>query len=391
MSGYQIRHALPADRAAIISFMNTHWGSEHPLVNNPVFFQYYYMPTPGVLQFCLSEDEEGIAALCGYIRAGAGENASVWVSIWCARKNARGAGLALMGEMQALTKCDCLACNNIRANTMPFYTFLGYTARRLPHFYRLADKATYTVAHVAEKPVNANCATPPAGCEQSTNSAVTQAQATQPTGCTKQVAGSTRRAPAPLLAAQGGRAGNSPAAAHKPANTPLLVPIHTLADLAGRFTPPTGTYPTKDLWYIGRRYFEYPFPQQEYLVYGVPGESSHFDALLVLRCVPVERVNVLRLVDYIGPPALFGTLGPAISQVMAHFAAEYIDCYCYGIPPAIFEQAGFCERLPDSANIIPNYLTPILRENTEYYFFTSEENSFTLFKADGDQDRPNLK
>ena len=52
--------------------------------------------------------------------------------------------------------------------------------------------------------------------------------------------------------------------------------------------------------------------------------------------------------------------------------------------------AGFAERAPDDANTIPNYLTPPLYENTEYYFFTSDPAHFTLFKADGDQDRPNI-
>ena len=52
--------------------------------------------------------------------------------------------------------------------------------------------------------------------------------------------------------------------------------------------------------------------------------------------------------------------------------------------------AGFCERREGDANILPNYLQPPLFENTEYYYFTSDPGRFVLFKADGDQDRPNL-
>ena len=36
----------------------------------------------------------------------------------------------------------------------------------------------------------------------------------------------------------------------------------------------------------------------------------------------------------------------------------------------------------------PNYLTAV--QNTEYYYFTNQPDGFVLFKADGDQDRPNL-
>ena len=49
------------------------------------------------------------------------------------------------------------------------------------------------------------------------------------------------------------------------------------------------------------------------------------------------------------------------------------------------------ERVEGDGCIIPNYLTPPVHENTEYYYFTNKPESFVLFKADGDQDRPNLK
>ena len=52
--------------------------------------------------------------------------------------------------------------------------------------------------------------------------------------------------------------------------------------------------------------------------------------------------------------------------------------------------AGLTERCEDDGVIIPNYLTPPLRQNTEYYYFTNQPDGFVLFKADGDQDRPNL-
>ena len=48
------------------------------------------------------------------------------------------------------------------------------------------------------------------------------------------------------------------------------------------------------------------------------------------------------------------------------------------------------EREPGDGVVIPNYLTPPLLENTEYYYFTNEPEHFVIFRADGDQDRPNL-
>ena len=77
-------------------------------------------------------------------------------------------------------------------------------------------------------------------------------------------------------------------------------------------------------------------------------------------------------------------------KLLREAGAEYLDCYNAGIPAAVWRAAGLRERLPGDGVTIPNYLTPPLQENTEYYYFTSAPENFVLFKADGDQDRPNL-
>jgi hypothetical protein len=80
-----------------------------------------------------------------------------------------------------------------------------------------------------------------------------------------------------------------------------------------------------------------------------------------------------------------------IARLMAKGAAEYADCYCAGVAPDLMRKAGFAERREGDPNIIPNYLSPPVYENTEYFYFTSRAEGFTLFKADGDQDRPRIE
>ena len=96
-------------------------------------------------------------------------------------------------------------------------------------------------------------------------------------------------------------------------------------------------------------------------------------------CVPV-----VRLVDFIGEDAVLPRLGGALDAILNR-------CYNAGIPAEVWQAAGFTERLEGDGSVIPNYLTPPLLENTEYYYFTNKPENFVLFKADGDQDRPNLK
>ena len=288
------RLARPDEGPAVAAFLDAHWGEKHPLVHLPDFFDFYYRPfgPDGPLQFAFAEQDGAPVAIVGYIRANALETPDIWV-------------------------------------TMAFYTFLGYTAERLPHYYRLADKASYAVARVARRDIL------PAG-----GSAVLR-----------------------------------------------LLPDEDALRKCG-YTPDPARRPYKDLWYLARRYFHYP--RQRYDVWAVE-ECGAVQALLATRCIPVNGTCVLRIVDYTGVPEAFSRLGAAVSRLMADCGAEYADCYCWGIPAQTMAEAGFCARTEDDLNIIPNYLTPPLCENTEYYFFTSEPAAFTMFKADGDQDRPNIR
>ena len=100
---------------------------------------------------------------------------------------------------------------------------------------------------------------------------------------------------------------------------------------------------------------------------------------------------VVRLVDFIGEDSVLPRLGAALDAILNREGAEYMDCYNAGIPADVWLAAGFTERVEGDGCIIPNYLTPPLHENTEYYYFTNKPENFVMFKADGDQDRPNLK
>ena len=146
----------------------------------------------------------------------------------------------------------------------------------------------------------------------------------------------------------------------------------------------------KDLWYLQRRYFAYP--HQSYDVWAVQ-EAGALLAYAITRTITAAEtgcVPVVRLVDFIGDDAVLPRIGGALDKLLHDAGAEYLDCYNAGIPAAVWAAAGLTERREDDGVIIPNYLTPPLRQNTEYYYFTNQPDGFVLFKADGDQDRPNL-
>lgn len=321
-----LRLAHAGEADRLIAFINENFDWKLPLVNLPEYFSFYYQ-SGETLQYALAEDNGELLAAAGYIRACNQANSDIWVSVWVAKKGHNGVGLDLMDALPRLTGASVVACNNIRPKTMAFYRFLGWHAERVPHYYRLSGQDRYTLAKI-----------------------------TDPT----------------VLPVSGD------------------LTLEQVADPQRIFTlglPQTSHTPKKDAWYLARRYFA--FPHLTYQVY-CARENEQLLAYLVTRVVDSGCGRVLRIVDYIGENETLPRLGSAIDQLLHAANAEYAECYCAGIPAEIFACAGFSERTEQSTNILPNYLTPPLFENTEYYYFTNQPENFVLFKADGDQDRPNL-
>ncbi len=320
-----IKRILLSEKNSIIEFLNENWGSKHPLVNNETFFNYYYVDKD-MTNFYGYYQEGKIIAICGYIKCSESENSDIWISIWCAKKGKNGIGLELMGAMQNLTGASVISCNNIRENTMPFYTFLGYHPDRLNQYYILNNDIKYKIANI-------------------------------------------KNIPNPLLNIQ---------------NNVALKLFNDTTQVKNNFINKTDIFPKKDFHYIENRYFKNPY--YNYLVYGIY-QDNICKALVVFRLNESDEGFVLRLVDYIGNKADFSLLNGQITPLLKQFHAEYCDCYSFGVDTI---SAGFTLREKDDENIIPNYLNPLLEKNIDYFFFTSNPENFTMFRADGDQDRKNL-
>ena len=301
---------IPLDeKQLILDFLNEHWGSRHPLVNHEVLFNYYFLDGE-MTNFYVLEDGDGIAAICGYINCSSEENCDIWISIWCAKKGKNGLGLALMGAMKELTGANVMACNNIRANTMPFYTFLGYHPDKMNHYYRLADKAEYKMAVVNKKIIPAS----------------------------EKIEGV------------------------------WLEEMKDIAQVEKTFAIPAQCRPHKDYWYINKRYFEYP--HYEYKVYAVHS-SDGIPALVVFRVNESDEGYVLRLVDYIGAKEDFRLLSGFVDELMAQFDCEYCDMYCWGVDG---EDAGFVLRIADENIIPNYLNTLLQKNIDYYFFTSSTEN-----------------
>ncbi len=232
--------------------------------------------------------------------------------------------MELMDRMKELIGTDMICCNNIRPKTIPFYEFLGYTAGKFTHAYMLCERDSYQLAMVQD----CNISTP---CES--------------------------KAKLILM---------------NDFDDSLLKVI--CKNLAVK----------KDVKYLKHRYVDYPFA--DYQLYRL--EDDLTIAVIAIRTINVGHSTVIKLVDYIGDPQGIVHLGQPLKKLLEEHKADFLEFYNVGISREILERAGFAIRDEMDNNIIPTYLEPPDIKNVDFYYFTDRVDGFTMYRADGDGDRP---
>lgn len=321
----EYRLACCEEKKKIIAFMDAYWGSRHPILHKEEYFQYYFCTHKDRLNFALALEGESICAVCGFTPCNEACS-EIWISLWQAAPKKNGVGLELMSRMLSLTGAQRMSCNNIRPETQVFYQFLGYETGELKQYYRLGTRMDFQLAQ-----------------------------------------------PENLQRPEVDR-------------TVYYRRVSSFAELCACAELPSVSLPQKDLWYVQRRFFQ--FPGYAYELYGLY-EKGRIRALLAVRPNPVNDRCVLRIVDYWGTEEDFGRVGGTIEALLEQYRAEYADLYCTGLSQQALTQAGFTLREHGSRTVIPNYLNPPVACNTDYFYFTSDPTDFRMFRADGDQDRPN--
>ena len=147
--------------------------------------------------------------------------------------------------------------------------------------------------------------------------------------------------------------------------------------------------PLKSDAYIRNRFMNHPV--YTYDVYAISREKT-LQALCVIRAIRKEDSVVLRLVDFIGPNEAVPLLHDLVTDLLKTSHAEYLDMYSHGIPSTLIEGAGFIDRRRTEGLIVPNWFEPFARRNVDIicaHRGSPTPSKVRLFKADGDQDRPN--
>jgi hypothetical protein len=96
--------------------------------------------------------------------------------------------------------------------------------------------------------------------------------------------------------------------------------------------------------------------------------------------------------DYLGNENDIIYISKYLYQIVIDNDYEYIDFMCYGFNDDNLKEACFTKiNLESNDLIVPNYFSPFVQENIKINFMadTKELDKIRIFKADGDQDRPN--
>lgn len=335
---YNIRLATLTDINNIMMFIKENWKKNHIMSKDKELFVYEYSNN-GYLNFVVAIDRltDEIEAIFGFIYCSNPQfnpNPDIWGSMWMVKPdNVPLLGIELAKRVYKLTNCRFHIGNGANPNTtIPLRKiyFREKTGKMNQHYLLNPNIDDYNIAVINKKPII-----------YSNN-----------------------------------------------AHLSRLVKFDSIDEIKSVFDiEKMNTIPYKDNWYFNRRYFSHPY--YKYNVYGIKSNSNCVEALIVIRPISINSSKILRIVDYIGDHFLFSGLNKEFVDLLASDNYEYIDFYEFGFEKYPISQAGFTNRTEEDLNIIPNYFEPFLQENIDIWVHYKEEKTL-FFKADGDQDRPNI-
>lgn len=329
-----IRHALPQDRELIVDFIARYWRADHALVRDQALFDLQHSDGQQ-LHFVLGFDREHgeLLSLQGYIVSNQSQQPDLWGGIWMVAPHA-GPGIGLM--VHEFTKKHIpqrtYSAIGVNPNAAPVHRRLGHQYVYMDHFYQLGSRASYKIAKVVAAPT-----------------------------------------PAP----------------QRPQESPLqLLPITEprAVDWQRFWGLEAQRVPVKDSWYFMRRYVEHPVYHYRFDAVTCPQEGA--SGVFISREIQQSGAKVLRIIDYVGCIPHIGRLAEAFAALIAAADYEYVDVYCRGIAPELWQRAGFVQRTATDPNIIPNYFEPFEQRNIDVGMISSDVENVIAFKGDGDQDRP---
>ncbi|MCR5367237.1 hypothetical protein [Eubacterium sp.] len=147
-------------------------------------------------------------------------------------------------------------------------------------------------------------------------------------------------------------------------------------------------YKTKE-YYINR-FFKHPTYHYMFLMIH---ENNNPISIIIARACGNRGNKCLRIVDFIGKVSSMSFIKNQLQKLLQDNDYEYIDFVEVGLNDNDLRKSGFANRKDYENVIVPNYFEPFLQENVDLDFAfktVAADSKCVFFKADADQDRPNI-
>lgn len=334
----EIRRCRPGEIDRVMKFIDHHWQRGHALAASRDLMNWQHGANDGGHDYLIALQGDKLLGVLGYISSKrfdpclAGNNV-IWLALWKVMEDVgiTGLGLRMLDSLKRVESHVAIAVNGINLAHPPMYRALRYQVGELKQYF-----------------------------------------VTNPIGNRRLISAPTGHVlPVPKKGS----------AVFVEMTQDALMNIEPT-----KFASPS--LPQKTPIYFLNRFLRHPF--YRYRIFLAQGENLK-SALIATRVAEHEGARALRIVDFAGDPRALSCCGSALASLMGEEHAEYADFWHIGFPEEALLSAGFAPVAPDGSVIVPNYFEPFLARNGQIFcaIKTSAPFPAMIFRADGDQDRPN--
>ena len=321
-----------------MAFLHEHWKVEHILSWNQSLMDWQHLAADGSYNYLIAWQDDKMLGVLGYIPTSHFDadlgSEFVFLALWKVREDAgiAGLGITMLRHLEKLYPDAVVAVAGIQSSVLPLYRVLRYTVGQFRQHFVVRPGAEQTIA------------TLPADFDPPV-----------PRG-----AGAVfRRLSADEVLSCG-------------------------VDVGER----AQVLPSKSPRYFRDRFLLHP--SYRYQVHSIEVDAN-VCGLIATRVASASGSAALRIVDFFGTDATFAHCGQAIGGLVEQTGTEYADLFSVGLSGEALRSAGFVEVIKDGPVIVPNHFEPFDgSKNGSIAFAFRTDRPVVLFRADGDQDRPNL-
>lgn len=322
------------DTQNIMQFIHNVWRKEHILSRDKNLFLYEFQNGDYLNIIIAKDTQNNILGIFGFMKYNSHKNPDIAGSLWKVNPDVKEPflGLKLREYFKENIKHNFFAAPGANLQTKPIYKILKMQWRQMKHYY-LANKKLNQFK-IAKNPILKDIKI------------------------------------------------------HKPITE--IAKITTIDEIKEfDFSSNTKVVPRKDLNYIKKKFYNHP--RYTYDIYFLK-EEGIIKNLFICRVAKVSTSTVYRIVDFYGELDYIDDIVQFLYQLIIKYNHEYLDFITYGLNNTLLLEAGFnALDFEDENTVIPNLFEPFVQKNSPIYCVSDKTDlEFRQFKADGDQDRPNL-